>query len=88
MKASTGFILRNLAGEYVVMPAGDNIGAFGGAILMNELSAFVWEQLKVSVSRDELLARILDRYEVEEKTAAADLDALLAEMKRMGIIEE
>jgi hypothetical protein len=88
MRASTGFILRNLAGEYVVMPAGDNIGAFGGAILMNELSAFVWEQLKVSVSRDELLARILDRYEVEEKTAAADLDALLAEMKRMGIIEE
>lgn len=88
MKASTGFILRNLAGEYVVMPAGDNIGAFGGAILMNELSAFVWEQLKVSVSRDELLARILDRYEVEEKTAAADLDALLAEMKRMRIIEE
>ena len=88
MKASTGFILRNLAGEYVVMPAGDNIGAFGGAILMNELSAFVWEQLKVSVSRDELLARILDRYEVEEKTAAAELDALLAEMKRMGIIEE
>ncbi len=88
MKASTGFILRNLAGEYVVMPAGNNIGAFGGAILMNELSAFVWEQLKVSVSRDELLARILDRYEVEEKTAAADLDALLAEMKRMGIIEE
>ena len=88
MKASTGFILRNLAGEYVVMPAGDNIGAFGGAILMNELSAFVWEQLKVSVSRDELLARILDRYEVEEKTAAADLDAVLAEMKRMGIIEE
>ena len=88
MKASTGFILRNLAGEYVVIPAGDNIGAFGGAILMNELSAFVWEQLKVSVSRDELLARILDRYEVEEKTAAADLDALLAEMKRMGIIEE
>ncbi len=88
MRASTGFILRNLAGEYVVIPAGDNIGAFGGAILMNELSAFVWEQLKVSVSRDELLARILDRYEVEEKTAAADLDALLAEMKRMGIIEE
>ena len=88
MKASTGFILRNLAGEYVVMPAGDNIGAFGGAILMNELSAFVWEQLKVSVARDELLARILDRYEVEEKTAAADLDALLAEMKRRGILEE
>ena len=88
VSASTGFILRNLAGEYVVIPAGDNIGAFGGAILMNELSAFVWEQLKVSVSRDELLARILDRYEVEEKTAAADLDALLAEMKRMGIIEE
>ena len=88
MKACNGFILRNLAGEHVLMPVGDNIGVFGGTVLMNELSAFVWKQLQVSVTREELLTRILNRYDIDEKTAAADLDSLLAKLKKMGLIEE
>ena len=87
MKACTGFILRNIAGEYILMPTGDKIGAFRGTVLMNELSAFIWEQLQTPVSRDDLLSRILDRYDTDEKTAAADLDALLAELKQMEVIE-
>ena len=46
------------------------------------------EQLQTPVSRDDLLSRILDRYDTDEKTAAADLDALLAELKQMEVIEE
>ena len=88
MKACDGFILRHVVGEYILMPTGDNIGKFRGTLLMNELSAFIWEQLQTPVSRDDLLSRILDRYDTDEKTAAADLDALLAELKQMEVIEE
>ena len=38
--------------------------------------------------RDELLERILDKYEIDSETAASDLDALLAELKQMGVVEE
>lgn len=88
MRACAGFILRNIAGESILMPVGDTIGTFRGTVLMNEVSAFVWEQLQTPVSRRELLTRILNRYETDEKTASADLDALLVELKQMGIIEE
>ncbi len=88
MKACDGFILRHVVGEYILMPAGDNIAKFRGTVLMNELSAFIWEQLQAPVTRDELLDRILDKYEIDSETAASDLDAVLAELKQMGVVEE
>ena len=72
----------------MLMPAGERIGAFRGAVLMNELSAFIWEKLQSPVTRDGLLAEILAQYAIDKETAAADLDAALAQMKQMGIIEE
>ena len=69
------------------MPTGDNIGQFGGALLMNDLSGFVWKKLQEPMTRDELLLEILNEYEIDEKTAAEDLDALLLELKRMNVIE-
>ena len=87
MKACEGFILRNLVGEYVLMPVEENIGKFRGTVLMNEVSAFVWEKMQTSVTRDELLAGILENYEIDEKTAGSDLDRLLSELERLGIIE-
>ena len=87
MKARSGFILRNLVGEYVLMPVDDNIRSFSGSVLMNELSAFVWEKLQTPVTRDELLTEILDAYEVDAETASADLDQLLEDLNRLGMIE-
>lgn len=88
MKACSGFILRNIAGEYMLMPAGERIGSFRGAVLLNELSAFIWDKLQAPNTRDGLLAEILAQYEIDEGTAAADLDAALANLEQLGIIEE
>ena len=88
MKARDGFILRNIAGEYMLMPAGAMVGTFRGTVLMNELSAFLWEKLQEPRTRRDLLSEILVQYSIDEDTAAADLDAVLADMKQMGIIEK
>ena len=88
MKAKSGFVLRNVAGEHILMPTGDNIGVFKGTILMNDVSATIWEKLSNPVSRDDLLRAILDEYDVEESAAAADLDALLEKLREYDVIEE
>ena len=41
MKAKTGFVLRKVVDEQILMPVGDNIGQFNGTVLMNDVSAFV-----------------------------------------------
>ncbi len=88
MKAQKDFILRNLAGEYVLAPVGDRIKEFDGLVLMNELSAFIWEKLQRDVSREELIAAILEDYNVDAETCARDLDAALEEMRKIGVVED
>ena len=88
MKAKQGFILRNVVDEHILMPTGDNIAKFNGTVLLNEVSAFVWEKLQNPVSKDDLLRAVLDEFEVEKAVASADLDALLATLREYGIIED
>ena len=88
MKAKKDFVLRNIVDEYIVMPTGANIGKFDGAVVLNEVSAFLWEKLQTPVSREELLAHLLAEYDVDEATAARDLDNLLDTLRGYDMLEE
>ena len=88
MKARKNFILRNVAGEYMLVPTGDEIKSFNGTLMLNEQAAFVWEKLQSSISRKVLLDDILNEYDADEKTAAQDLDDLLTRFLDLGIIEK
>jgi hypothetical protein len=46
MKVKEGFILRNIVDEWIVMPTGTNIQNFEAAIVLNEVSAFLWRLLE------------------------------------------
>ncbi len=88
MKAKSGFVLRNIADEYILIPTGDNINQFKGTLLLNAVSAFIWDKLQVPVSRDDLLTAVMEEYEVDEKSAAADLDMLLKKLRDYGVLIE
>ena len=88
MKAKSGFVLRNIVDEFILMPTGDNIGKFNGTVLLNEVSAFVWEKLQNPISKEDLLKAILDEFEVDKAVAVADLDMLLIKLKEYDVIEE
>ena len=88
MKAKTGFVLRNIAGEYMLMPVGENITSYKGAVLLNKVSAFIWEKLNDPISRDDLLTAVLDEFEVEEEVASKDLDSILQRFDELGLMEK
>ena len=58
-----------------------------GAVVLNEVSAFVFEQLKRPVSKEDVLAAMLNEFEVDEATASADLDVLLEQFVQMGLLD-
>ena len=87
MKLNDGFVLKNMAGESVIIPTGANIVKFSGTVILNEVSAFIVQQIQDgNTGREELLGRILCEYEVDRETAAADLDELLEKLCGMGVI--
>ena len=88
MKIREGFVLRNVADEHMVMPTGENVGKFGGAVVLSDVAAFAFEQLRRPVSREDLLSLILAEYDVDAETATADLDALLAQFREMNLLED
>ena len=88
LKAKSGFILRDIMGEHMLMPIGDNISKYNGVVLLNDVSAFLWKKLEHPVSRDDLLAALLDQYRVDEATAANDLDLLLEKLRSFDVIED
>ena len=88
MKTKSGFVLKKIAGENIVMPVGENIKNFDGAIVLNEVSAFVWSKLESGTSRNELVEYIIAEYDVDADKAAADLDILLGKLIGYGAIEE
>lgn len=86
MKINREFIKRKIAGEFILVPIGNTALAFNGLITINELGKFIWENLESSKDEEELLHKILEEYEVEEKEAKEDLDEFLDKLRQVDII--
>ena len=87
MRIRDGFVLRQVMGEPVVMPTGDNIGKFEGAAVLNGVSEFIFNKLRNPICREDLLRAILEEYDVDEEKAGKDLDAFLKKLKDLDILE-
>ena len=86
MKFKKEFMLREIVGETILIPVGESNNHFNGIITINELGKFIWENLESSENEEVLLGKILDEYEVDEKTAKTDLDEFLDKLKQAEII--
>ena len=88
MKQKKGFNLRNVCGEYIIIAEGIENIDFSKIISMNESSAYLWEHTKDGeFTVDDMCQLLLDEYDVDEKTAHADAEAVAAKWLEIGIIE-
>lgn len=88
MKAKNGFVMRCVVDEYMLMPTNDNINRFDGSVVLNEVSAFVWEQLQNETTAEEILTALLGEFDVPEAVAKKDLEGLLNRFREYGLIAE
>lgn len=86
MKIDKPYILRKVAGEYVILPTGTATLSFNGMITVNEQGAFLWNALLEETTRDALVEAVLAEYEVDPETAGADVDEFLLVLQRSGIL--
>lgn len=88
MKVQKDFVLREIAGDYVIIPTGKTVLTFNGLITVNEVGADLWKMLQSEVSFDDLLKGILETYDVDEETAREDIQEFLDTLIEGGILEE
>lgn len=81
MKIKEGFILREVAGDTVVIPTGGDLD-MNMMITLNESGAFLWKQLEQEISREDLIAAVLKEYpDVDQATAEMAVDGFVAKLK-------
>ena len=61
---------------------------FGGTVALKKVSAFLLQAMQTDISREDLLERMLNQYEVDRKTAERDLEEILATFRKLGLIED
>lgn len=90
MKAKKGFNLRQVCGEYVMVGDGKENIDFSNIISMNETSAFLWEKVQKMDTFEvaDMVAALMEEYEVDEATAKKDCILLSMQWIKAGILEE
>ena len=87
MKIKEGFELREIAGNYVVIPTQSNVVDFSSMIMLNEVSAFLWLQLVEDKTEKDLLKAVLAEYDVDKETASEDIGIFIRELAAAGVID-
>lgn len=77
MRIKEGYMLREAAGETVVVPFGEEALNFQGIISLNETGALLWKELEQGCEKKELVQALLDEYEVDAETAEKDVNEFL-----------
>ena len=86
MKIKDDFVLKKLAGSYVVVPVRTRAVDFSGIIKLTETGAFLWKLLEKGADREGLISSLLSEYEVDEATAAADVDRFVGKLREADLL--
>ena len=85
MKLKEGFILRTVAGDTIVVPTGDTLD-LNMMITLNGTGKFLWEKLEKGTQTEELVAALLEEYDVDEATAKAHVEAFVEKLNGHGFL--
>lgn len=87
MKLKDGFMLREVAGQWIVVPLGERVVEFNGLLTLSETGAVIWEMLEKECSETDLVQAILSDYNIDKETAKADIHDFVAQIKEKGLLE-
>lgn len=86
MKLKDGFVLRQVAGQAVVLPGGDALD-LNMMITLNDTGAFLWERLQQEIDENGLVTALLSEYDVDADTARKAVVVFVEKLNANGFLE-
>ena len=86
MKLKNGFVTHEMGGEQIMVATGD--ASFPGLVRSNPTAAFIVDCLKRDTTKEAIVAAMLNKYDVTEQVAAADVDKILGKLRSVGALDE
>lgn len=86
MRIKQGFVLREVAGQAVVIATGEASKAFHGMIKLNATGADIWRGLSEGLTDAQIADRLVERYGADEEAAATDVAAFVRDAREAGFL--
>ena len=86
MNLNKDFILRNIAGESILVATGSATQYFNGMITLNEVATFILENIDECETEEVVVEKVLEEFEIDEETARSDVREFLDQAIKFGII--
>ncbi len=86
MKIKLDFVLREIAGDILLVPAGKTALDLNGMLTLNEVGAEIWKMLPEVENEEEIVERLLRDYDAEPAQVREDVSAFLDRLRGLGIL--
>lgn len=86
MELKREFVLREIAGDALLVPTGKTSLELNGMVTLNPVGAYIWQLLPQVDSPGEIVERILEEYDAEPEEVAQDVEAFLEQLRSLGIL--
>lgn len=86
MKIKDGFVLKELAGSFLVVPLGSQVSDFAHIIKLTETSAFLWKKLESECEVEDLVSALLQEYDVDRETATKGVNSFVSKLKESNLL--
>ena len=86
MRIKKGFVLREVAGQIMVIATGEASKNFHGMIKLNATGKVIWLGLQEGLSEEQIVVRLQEQFDVEADKASQDTRAFMKQMEEMGFL--
>lgn len=87
MKLKDGFVLREVAGQTVVLPSGEDLD-LNMVITLNDTGKFLWQLCQTETNEKELVSALLQEYRVDEERACAAVSGFILKLKEHDFLAD
>lgn len=88
MKTNKEYMLREIAGESVLIPTGTASQKLNGLIRLTETAAFIWKQVDIAADLKEIIEHVRKEFDVDEATAQKDVYGFLYELYIRDMVQD
>ncbi|MCD7802900.1 MAG: PqqD family protein [Clostridiales bacterium] len=83
---SKDFMLREIAGETLVIPVNEAAVHFQGIMSLNESGKLLWDRLQEDATEADLVTALLDVYDTSPEIAKQDVSVFLNQLREQNIL--
>lgn len=86
MKLNVNFLTQKIDDTQVMVATGDT--AFNGIVRSNQTAAEIVDLMKEETTRDAVVDKMCAKYDASRDEIAADVDMVIATLRKVGALDE